>query len=116
VNELLAEVLVLPAGTVKEIIRRLARIERALGIVIEKEDQIMTDQEHLDADVAAVEAVVTDLATATVNIQAELDALKTAHPAVDFTGLDAAVASLAGAQAGVDALETPPAAESAPAE
>lgn len=91
------------------IVRSLHRIEAALAVINQKENQIMTDQEHLDADVAAVQAVVTDLAAATQNIADEIAALKAANPAVDFTGLDAAVASLQGAQAGVDALETPPA-------
>ena len=98
---------VLPRQWAKQVTKDLAAIKRALGVVIENEETIMTDQEKLDADVAVVEAVVTDLSAATANIQAELDALKAGNPAVDFTGLDAAVASLQGAQAGVDALETP---------
>ncbi len=86
---------------------RLDRIEKKLDTVIKKENKIMTDQEHVDAEVEAIGAVVTDLAAAAANIEAEIQALKDAHPAVDFTGLDAAVASLQGAQASVDALETP---------
>jgi hypothetical protein len=101
------QIVVLPRSWAKQVTKDLADIKAALGIVIENEEHIMGDQEHLDADVAAVEAVVTDLAAATANIQAELDALKAGNPAVDFSGLDAAVASLQGAQAGVDALETP---------
>lgn len=101
------EYIVVPVGWAKQVSRSLARIERELGIVIDNEEQIMTDQEHVDAEVQAIGAVVTDLGAATANIQAEIDALKAAHPAVDFTALDAAVASLQGAQAGVDALETP---------
>jgi hypothetical protein len=91
------------------IIRSLRRIETALGIILERENVIMDQQDQLDADVAAVQAVVTDLAAATANIQAEIDALKAANPGLDLSGLDAAVAALQGAQAGVDALETPPA-------
>jgi predicted negative regulator of RcsB-dependent stress response len=49
----------------------------------------MADQDKLNADVA-------ELVAATTAISAEIDSLKTANPAVDFTGLDAAVASLQG--------------------
>lgn len=98
---------VLPRSWAKQVTKDLAAIRAALGIVIEKENEIMDDQQKLDADVAVVEAVVTDLAAATANIQAEIDALKAANPALDLSALDAAVASLQGAQAGVDALETP---------
>lgn len=89
------------------ILDRLDRIEHLLGVSIRKEEKIMTDQENIDADVAAVEAVVTDEAAAVANIEAEIAALKSANPAVDLSGLDKAVADLKGAQAGVDALETP---------
>lgn len=94
------------------ILDRLDRIEALLHTVIKKEKKIMDDQQHVDAEVEAIGAVVTDLAAAAANIEAEIAALKTANPAVDFTGLDVAVASLQGAQASVDALETP--AEPAP--
>jgi hypothetical protein len=70
-------------------------------------EQIMSDQTKIDADVAAVEAVVTDEASAVANIQAEIATLKAGNPALDLSGLDKAVADLQGAQAGVDALETP---------
>lgn len=89
------------------VLQHLGRLERLIRTVITKENKIMTDQEHVDAEVEAIGAVVTDLAAAAANIEAEIAALKDAHPAVDFSGLDAAVSALQGAQASVDALETP---------
>jgi len=49
----------------------------------------MADQDKLDADVA-------ELTAATSAISAEIDALKAANPAIDFTGLDSAVSALQG--------------------
>lgn len=54
--------------------------------------RIMSDQEHLDADVAA-------LTTATDAIAAEVEALKAAQSSgtpLDFTALDALVATIQG--------------------
>lgn len=78
----------------------------------------MADQSELDADVQAVEADVAALNDATANIAAELDALKTANPALDLSGLNTAVADLGTALAGVAALKTadaPPAPGELPA-
>lgn len=49
----------------------------------------MSDQSHLDADVAVLTTFVTD-------IMAEVAALKAANPSVDFTALDALVATVQG--------------------
>lgn len=56
-----------------------------LMLINRKADKIMSDQSHLDADVQALGAGLDA-------IEAEIAALKTANPAVDFTALDAAVA------------------------
>jgi hypothetical protein len=62
--------------------------------------ELMTDQEHLDSDAAAI-------LTALQSIVAEIAALKAqpAAAALDFTNLDAAVASV---QSTPDAPVTPP--------
>lgn len=91
----------------KPVIDRLDRIERSLRGIRNNEEKIMSDQTQLDADVAAVEAVTADENTAIQNIQAEIDALKSANPGLDLSGLETAIGGLQGAQSGVDALETP---------
>lgn len=71
--------------------RILARIEQTLRSILTTLEVIVSNQEHLDADVAA-------LGTATQAIADELAALK-AQPGsetLDFSGLDAAVASVQG--------------------
>lgn len=70
---------------------QLARVEHKLDLVIEQNGKIMTDQQHLDADVA-------ELGTALTNISDEIVALKNqpGAPALDFTALDAAVAQAQG--------------------
>lgn len=60
-----------------------------------KADQIMSQQDDITADAAAIETAIAALA-------AEIAALKTANPALDLTGLDKAVADLG-------ALSAPPA-------
>lgn len=74
-----------------ELNNRLNRIERLLVRVLQEQGIIVTDQEHLDADVA-------QLATAVGVIAQEISDLKNqpGAGALDFTGLDAAVASVAG--------------------
>jgi archaellum component FlaC len=76
----------------------LNRIEHKLDHALTTLGELMTDQEHLDADVAA-------LTTAVAVIAQEIADLKSQPGAgsLDFTGLDAAVAAVAG-------LEPPPAA------
>jgi hypothetical protein len=65
----------------REIIRLLNRIDR-------KVNHLMTDQDRLDADVAA-------LGTGLAVVAQEIADLKAANPALDFTGLDKAVSDLA---------------------
>jgi predicted negative regulator of RcsB-dependent stress response len=79
------------------------KIIAALAALTTKVDKLMSDQSHLDAQVAAINAGVAALTTAATNIAAEIAALKAANPAVDFTGLDAAVASLGAAVTAVQA-------------
>ena len=77
----------------------------------QKVDKIMAAQDDINAAVAAIQAVGSDLLAAVQNIQAEIAALQSAGTPVDTTALDAAVGSLQQAQAAVDALETPAAPE-----
>ena len=60
-----------------------------------KADQIMSQQDDINADANAIEAAVTALT-------AEIATLKAGNPALDLTGLDKAVADLG-------ALAAPPA-------
>ena len=88
----------------------LDQILAAITTVNRKLDVIMSQQDDITADVQAVNQAVTDLGTATTAIEAEITALKAANPAVDLTGLDAAVGSLKTAVSGVAAIAPPPAA------
>lgn len=83
--------------TVQIITEAFTTIHNQLG-------EIMSDQSHLDADVAALGGVLSD-------IEAEVAALKAANPAVDFTALDALVASAQANDPGAPAAPpaTPPA-------
>ncbi len=72
-----------------------------------KVDILMTQQDDLNADVQTIEAGVAALGTAAQAIQAEIDALKQANPALDLTGLDKAAADLSGAVSSVQALAPP---------
>jgi hypothetical protein len=73
------------------IARKQLQLSAQLNTVIEGIATLMTDQDKLDADVAAEN-------TAISAIEAEIAALKNQPPAasLDFTGLDAAVAKLQG--------------------
>jgi hypothetical protein len=85
---------------------QLDRIEQ--GIHHLKEQARMT-QSDIDGLTAAVQAVATDLTSATNTITQEfatLEAEVAAGNPVDLTGMQTAVASLQGVQAGVDALTT----------
>ena len=74
------------------------------------ERQIMSTQAEADAVTAQVTQVSTDLATAKTDIQAQIDALAVANPAVDLTALQAAVAPLDAAVVALETLApTPPA-------
>jgi len=76
---------------------RLERIEASLHRLLQGEHAIMSDQAHIDAEVDS-------LTKATADISTEIDALKAAHPNVDFTKLDAAV----GAVQSLDSANQPP--------
>ena len=86
------------------------QILAAITTVNRKLDVIMSQQDDITADVQAIGQAVTGLGTATTSIEAEIAALKAANPAVDLTGLDAAVGSLKTAVSGVAAIAPPPAA------
>lgn len=86
---------------------QLDRIEQKLDRILNQEGTIMSNQDNINADVAAIEDVVADENSAITNIEAEIAALKTANPGLDLSGLDKAVADAKGTQAGIDALETP---------
>lgn len=78
-----------------DVIRRLKGIERTLHTVT-------SNQESLDADVSA-------LGDAISAVEAEVAALKNQPPeALDFTGLDAAVARLQGDAPAPAPVEPPP--------
>ena len=89
-----------------------AKILAKLGV-------IMSEQSHLDAEVAQLVQEESDLVTALGGIQADIDALKAAAGAgqpLDFTALDAKVAALQGAvtQAQQIAADNAPSASPAP--
>lgn len=106
-----------PEKEFREIQNSLARVERALGIVVQQGETLVSEQDEVNADVATIEQVVTDEQSAVQNIEAELQAAEAANPSVDLSGLDAAVGDLEGADKAVDALEAPaPAADAVPAE
>ena|SRR5215469_11312430 len=69
----------------------------------------MTQQDDINADVAAIEQGVSAINTAATAIAAEIAALKAANPSLDLSGLDQAATDLANAVAGITALEPPPA-------
>lgn len=90
----------------------LADIKRTLRIIISKEGTIMTQQDNIDAAVAAIGTAVADLRvqtaavqTAQVGLDAEIQALKTAvenGEPVDTTALVAAGQALADATGQLD--------------
>lgn len=91
------------AQLLREMVRSLISLHR-------KVDQLMTEQEQINADVQAIEAGVTALTDAAANIGAEIAALKQANPTLDLSGLDKAAADLGTAVTAVSVLQTPPAA------
>jgi hypothetical protein len=89
---------------------QLAEIRTTTLSTHRKATLIMSEQSHIDADVQSIEAQVTAIGTAVTAVAAEIAALKTQPPAaaIDFTGLDKAVADLTSAAGGVAGLENPP--------
>lgn len=74
------------------------------------ERQLMSTQADVDALTAQVSQVATDLQTAQTTIQAEIDALAAANPALDLTGLQDALAPIDEAVVKLGAtVPTPPA-------
>jgi len=85
---------------------------------IEERIENMANQAEVDEITAAVNQVKTDLATASANIQNEIDTLAAAQPGIDLTALKSAVAPLdesAVALGNLKALQATPAAPAAPA-
>jgi hypothetical protein len=66
-----------------------------------------TNQEHADALAARINAMDGTLKAGVAAITAEIAALKAANPAVDFTGLDAAVTALGTDVAATAAIPAP---------
>lgn len=69
----------------------------------------MSDQSHLDADVAALTTQIDAVNAAVAAVAAEIAALKVVPVGtpLDFTALDAKVVDLTAAAGGVAALEPP---------
>jgi hypothetical protein len=72
-----------------------------------------TNQQHADAIAAQLTTIDATLKTGVADITAEIAALKTSNPAVDFSGVDAAVTALGTDVAAAAAI--PPAPAAAPA-
>lgn len=87
----------------------IRKVLAQLQVINEKLDVLMSQQDDINADVTAIEAGVAGLGTAAAAIQAEIDALKAANPALDLSGLDKAAADLNGAVSGITAIAAPPA-------
>ncbi len=65
----------------------------------------MTTQEKLDATADAINALGVQLTASTTGIKQDIADLKAANPAVDFSRLDASVATLGTAAAALAALD-----------
>jgi hypothetical protein len=72
-----------------------------------KADALMTEQAGIDAAAQEIEADVAKENTALTAIQAEIASLQNANPALDLTGLNAAVADLDTAAAAEQAAVPP---------
>ena len=70
-----------------QILAALGVIAQALIDIEAKVDKLMSEQAELNTDVA-------NLVAAVAAVSAEIDALKAANPAIDFTGLETAIASV----------------------
>lgn len=93
--------------------RYLAAVWAAVQQIERKVDHMTTQQDALNADVASINTFLTDV-DAQVSALGEdvqaialaIQALQNDNPAVDLTGLTAAVQSLAGRQAALDGAVT----------
>jgi hypothetical protein len=83
-------------------IRRLDHIAGQLDRVLQNQSELhlelhrmsQSNQEHADAVTAQLTALDATLKSGVSAITAEIAGLKSSNPAVDFTGLDAAVTAL----------------------
>ena len=75
---------------------------------IERQLTHMATQTDVDALTTAVGQVSTDLATAQTTLQAEIDSLAAANPALDLTALQAAVAPVDAAAVALAGLKPTP--------
>ena len=84
--------------------QELRRISVQLDSILERLN-LMATQTDIDNLTAQLTTVGEALNTAVVGIQADLDALKAANPAVDITALSASVEALVAASAAVTAID-----------
>jgi cell division protein FtsB len=85
------------------------QILTAISLLAARMDILMTDQDQVNAAAQQIEADVAAENTALTAIEAEIAALKAGNPAIDFTGLNQAVADLGTATAAEQAVVPPPA-------
>ena len=95
------------AVTNAQILTAVTRLASKVDVILTQIGILMSQQDDISADTAAIVQAVTDLGTAVTAVQAEIDALKNANPALDLSALDAAVGSLQPAVAGVQGLVPP---------
>ena len=93
--------------------RLLLQIQQQLNQINRKEDAIMAAQDDVNAAAATLVSltntlgtVASDLNAAVAKIQAEIDQLKQANPAVDTTALNDAVNGLAAPLAALQSADT----------
>jgi len=93
----------MPWSVVREILENTETILSRLGELTGKVDQLMSDQAHLDTDVAALAAILTELET-------ELTALKgvPAGTPLSFAAADQLVADAKAAAAALAVPAVPP--------
>jgi hypothetical protein len=82
----------------------LHRIEGKVDILMAKTDDVAAAIVANTATVKAMVVKITALDNGQANLQAEIDALKAASPAVDFTAVDAAMADQTAAIGQLSAL------------
>ena len=85
------------------------QILQALADLTVKVDILMTEQAGIDAAAQEIQADVTRENTALAAIQAEIATLQAGNPALDLSGLQAAVGPLDQATAAEQAAVPPPA-------
>jgi hypothetical protein len=85
------------------------QILQALADLTVKVDILMTEQAGIDAAAQEIQADVTRENTALAAIQAEIATLQAGNPALDLSGLQAAVGQLDQATAAEQAAVPPPA-------